>query len=413
MTEATIRCPKCQAEIPLTEAMAGPLLEKERKNHAAQLAVANNLVELRTKELSDREAALEATVAARARQLSLAEVERQRKEVERAANDRIEQANRSVEFAREQAGAMAAKLKEAQADQAEAVRKSRELDDARRELELTVAKRVVAETAALHEKLKIEVTEENRLRVAEKEHLIRQMADQIEDLKRKAEQGSAQIQGEVQELELERELAMAFPIDTIEPIGKGIHGADCLQVVTTVGGIAGGILWESKRTKNWGGDWLSKLRDDLRANKRADVAVIVSRVLPDEVKTFGLVENVWVTAPAYAIPLAVALRATLTGLAAVRAANVGQAQKAVLVYQYLTGAGFRGRIEAVVERFTEMREDLDRERKFVTKQLAKREEQLGQVVAAMSGLYGDLQGIAGRDVAELGWFALPELKEKL
>jgi hypothetical protein len=131
------------------------------------------------------------------------------------------------------------------------------------------------------------------------------------------------------------------------------------------------------------------------------VAVIVSRALPEEIKTFGLVEGVWVTAPAFAIPLAIALRGTLTGVAAARAANAGQETKAALAYRYLTGPGFRQRVEAVVERFAELREDLDRERKFMTKQFAKREEGLTQIVSSMSGLYGDLQGIAGKAIAEL------------
>jgi len=409
VNDATIRCPKCQTEIPLTEAMAGPLLEAERQRHAAEIQ--KNVAEVSRREEKVRAAwdGIEATIDQRVNNRVTAEVDRQQKEIKRTYEEQYEKILHEQGDLQSQLADRDRKLAEAQQAQAAAVRKSRELDEARRELELTVAKRVTEEANAARSQIRLEVDEENRLRVAEKEHVISQMAAQIDDLKRKAEQGSMQLQGEVQELDLERELHLAFPVDTIEPVGKGIHGADCLQLVATVAGVAGGILWESKRTKNWGGDWLAKLRDDLRANKRADVAVIVSRVLPDEVKTFGLVENVWVTAPAYAVPLAAALRATLTGLAAVRAANVGQREKAVLVYQYLTGPGFRSRVEAVVERFTEMRDDLDRERKFTLRQLAKREEALGQVVSSLAGLYGDLQGIAGKTVADgLGLPALPE-----
>lgn len=215
------------------------------------------------------------------------------------------------------------------------------------------------------------------------------------------EQGSQQLQGEVQELELESILRAKFPRDTIEPVPKGQHGGDALhRVLGSLGQVCGTILWESKRTKNWSDGWLAKLREDQRAAK-AEIAIIVSQVLPKGVESFDHIDGVWVTHPKCAIPVAIALRHSLTELAAARQAGEGQQTKMEMVYQYLTGPRFRHRIQAIVEKFGDMQEDLDKERKFLIKQFAKREEQIREVIDATAGMYGDLQGIAGKTLEEI------------
>ena len=224
---------------------------------------------------------------------------------------------------------------------------------------------------------------------------------QIEDLKRRAEQGSQQLQGEALELQLEQTLQAKFPLDAVEPVPKGEFGGDILQRVTSpTGQRAGTILWETKRTKNWSDGWLPKLRGDQRAAK-AEVAIIVSQALPKDVDSFDLVDDVWVTEPRYAIPVAIALRQSLIELAAARQAGEGQQTKMELVYQYLTGPRFRHRVQAIVEKFTDMQQDLDKERKTMTRLWAKREEQIRGVIESTAGMYGDLQGIAGRSLQEI------------
>ena len=155
-----------------------------------------------------------------------------------------------------------------------------------------------------------------------------------------------------------------------------------------------------KRTRNWNDAWLAKLRDDQRAAK-AEIALIVSSALPKGVESFDLIDNVWVTEPRFAIPLAIALRQSLIELAFSRHAQEGQQTKMELMYAYLTGPRFRHRIDAIVEKFTDMQADLDRERKTMTRLWAKREEQLKGVLISTAGLYGDLQGIAGRAMQEI------------
>jgi hypothetical protein len=190
-----------------------------------------------------------------------------------------------------------AKLVEAQKAQADLLRKQRELDDAKREVELTVEKRVQKELSSTREQAKKEAEEGLKLQVMEKEQTIASMQKKIEELKQKAEQGSQQLQGEVQELQLETLLVTKFPRDTIEPVPKGEHGGDVLHhVAGPAGQSCGTILWESKRTKNWSDGWLAKLRDDQRTAK-AEIAVIVSQVVPKGVETFELLEGIWVTQP--------------------------------------------------------------------------------------------------------------------
>jgi hypothetical protein len=304
-----------------------------------------------------------------------------------------------------------AKLAEAQQAQAELIRKQRELDDAKREMELTIEKRVQESLTVTREQAKKEAEDSLKLKVTEKEQTISSMQKQIEDLKRRAEQGSQQLQGEVQELQLETMLREAFPSDAVEPVAKGEYGGDAIQrVVGPLSQSCGAILWESKRTKNWTDGWLAKLRQDQRAAK-AEIAVIVSQTLPKDLESFDLINGVWVTSYRCALPVARALRHSLIELAAARTAGEGQQTKMELVYQYLTGPRFRHRVQAIVEKFSDMQSDLDKERKTMTRLWAKREEQIRGVIEATAGMYGDLQGIAGRTLQEIEGLDLPLLEQ--
>jgi hypothetical protein len=188
----------------------------------------------------------------------------------------------------------------------------------------------------------------------------------------------------------------------VEGVPKGQFGGDIVQrVLNSSGAQCGTILWESKRARNWSDGWISKLRNDQRA-ARADFAVIVSKTLPKQVDSFDLVDGVWVVEPRCTLPVAIALRQSLIEIAAVRQTNEGQHTKMGMVYQYLTGPRFRGHMEAIVEKFSEMHEDLAKERKTMTRLWAKREEQIRRVISSTAGMYGDLQGIAGKGLNEIG-----------
>ncbi len=408
MTEPTIICPNCKTEIKLTESLAAPLIEATRRQYEARLAKKDAEIAKREASLREQEDALAKAketineqVAEKVQQERARIAAEEVKKAKLALQNELDQKTKEVTDLLEVIKQRDTKLAEAQKAQADLLRKQRELDDAKREVELTVEKRVQAGLAVTRERAKKEAEEALKLKVMEKEQTIVSMQKQIEELKRKAEQGSQQLQGEVQELELEALLTARFPHDTIEPVPKGEYGGDVLQrVIGPLGHPCGSILWESKRTKNWSEGWLVKLREDQRAAK-AEVAVIVSQALPKGVETFELIEGVWVTHPRAVLPVAVSLRQTLIEVASARKALEGQQTKMEMVYQYLTGPRFRQRVQAIAEAFSSMQEDLDKEKKAITKQWAKREEQIERVMQATVGMYGDLQGIAGKTLQEI------------
>jgi hypothetical protein len=408
MSDPQIVCPQCNTPIKLTESLAAPLIAQSRKQFEQQLAskeadFARRETVLRQgrEDLDRARESVDEEVAnkLKAERASIAETEARKARV--ALSDELEQRDKQLADLRQNLTANNAKLAEAQQAQADVLRKQRELDDARRELDLNVEKKVQASLVAVHAKARLDAEEGLKTKLSEKENQISGMQRQIEDLRRKAEQGSQQLQGETLELELESRLRARFPRDLIEPVPKGECGGDVLQrVLGHAGQTCGTIIWESKRTKNWNEAWFSKMRDDQRVAK-ADVALIVSSVLPKGVEAFDFVDNVWVTEPRFAVPLAIALRQLLIDVSGSRQAQEGQKTKTELVYQYLTGPQFRHRIDAILEKFNDMREDLDRERRTMTKLWARREAQLNGVLDSTAGLYGDLQGIAGRAMPEI------------
>jgi hypothetical protein len=420
MTEPTITCPKCKVEIRLTESLAAPLINATRQQYEQQLLKKDGEIARREqgirekeKQIAEARRTLDDQIASQvAAQLS---TERNRVIAEESRKAKLANAAELDSKAREIAELHEVlkirdeKLAAAQKVQAELARKQRELDDARRELELTIETRVQYGLNAIRAAARQEAEESLQLKVMEKDQTIVSMQQKIEELKRRAEQGSQQLQGEVQELALENLLRIKFPFDAIEPVPKGDYGGDVLhRVIGTAGQPGGTILWETKRTRNWSDLWLAKLREDQRAAK-AEIAVIVSQTLPKGIETFEMIDGIWVTHPRSALPVALVLRHSLLELALVRKSSEGLQTKTEMIYQYLTGPRFRQRVEAIVEAFSTMQEDLDTERKVIMKQWAKREEQIMRVMGATVGMYGDLQGIAGRSLQEIKGLELKSL----
>jgi hypothetical protein len=315
MTEPTLTCPTCRTEIKLTESLAAALIEVTRKRFEAQLARKEAEVAGREAAIRDQQAqiaaardAIDAQVADRVDEergrIAAAEAQKAKRLVAIDVDAKVKEITELNQVLRQRD----AKLAEAQQAQADLIKKQRELDDAKREMDLTIQKQVEAELGAVRDQAKQEAEAALTLRVREKEEQIASMQRQIEDLRRKAEQGSQQLQGEVQELALEALLRQKFPRDVFEPVPKGEFGGDLIQrVMGPAGQICGSILWEAKRTKNWADGWLGKVREDQRAAK-ADVALIVSHALPKGLQTFDQIDGVWVSEPRCAVAVAIALR---------------------------------------------------------------------------------------------------------
>lgn len=412
MSEPTIQCPYCKTEIKLTESLAAPLIESTRKQYELKITQKDAAIATREQAVLDKEKQLAAAkksieddIAAKvSEQLKLDRTKiaaDEAKKAKLALGDELQEKENKITGLEEVLKTKEEKLAEAQKSQANFLKKERELLDKERELDLTIEKKIQEGIGAARNQAKTEATEESKLKLAEKEKTITDLQKNIEEWKRKAEQGSQQLQGEVQELELESLLKTKFPFDTIEPVPKGDHGGDALQrVANSSGQNCGTIIWESKRTKNWSDGWLVKLRGDQRS-ANAEIAIMVSQALPNGIETFDFVDGVWIVHPRIILPVAAMLRQSLIEVAIAKNVGQGLLTKTEMLFQYITGTRFRQRIEAIAEAFKTMKDDLDTERKVITKQWSKREIQIENVMSSTVGMYGEVQGIAGKSFLEI------------
>jgi len=405
----TIICPKCKYEIEVTEVLSSQLREQLRKDFDAELRKKEQEFQTKADDLRNREQAIEES-----RKTIDAEVQtRLTKERAALGKEATAKAREAValELNEKEAELSEARTKLDQAQKAELdIRKrARELEDEKREVDLTVARKMDEERHKIRDQAKKEATDERSLKEAEKDKVIDDLRKQITDWQRKAEQGSQQAQGEVLELEQEDILRRTFPFDTIEPVPKGIHGGDVLQRVHDTSGMdCGLILWESKRTKAWSDSWLPKLRDDQRAAK-AQISILVTVELPKGIAAFGYIDGVWITNRACALGLVAALRAGLIEVACAKRSLEGRQGKMEILYNYLSGAEFRHRVQGIVEAFVTLREDLESEKRAMQRIWAKREKQLDRAVTNTAGFYGDLSGIIGASLPQIEQLELPAI----
>ena len=397
-------CPKCGSPVPLTEALAAPLLEATRAEYELKLRAqkddllgqqqevvrreraaedARHQLEKREADLRRKAEEARAEIGTQRAQLA-AEVARQTEaavatqlaerltvekkliieaEERRAAQrvaDELAELDRDRREQAERMDRLQAKLTASQKAEAELKRREQEFQDRERELPLRIEREVGERLDGVRLSAASEAERRLGLQLSDKDRTIRDLATKLEEASRKAQQGSQQAQGETLELVLEDQLRRHFPFDELQPVPKGEFGGDTLHVVRDSSGReCGRILWEFKRTKTWQAGWLPKLRSDQR-NARADLAVLVTQAMPPDVQHFNELDGVWVSSLGCTLPVATALRASLLQLAGQRRNAEGQLSKSELVYAYLTGPQFRGRIEAIAERWSEMQKDLSR-----------------------------------------------------
>jgi hypothetical protein len=422
-TDPALICPKCGEPIKLTESLAAPLVAATRAQYEQQLADQAKAFEaekhaVTAQEQANLRRAAELEAAAGKQQADVAQAVREQvakqlsserkaiadQESARARQQVEDERNAEREDARLQAErikTLTQKLTIAQSAEAGLLKKQQALEDKERELALELQKGIAAGLAEARGKALAEAQAALDLKLQDRENMIGQLREQITSLQRKAEQSSQQSQGESLEIALEHQLRAQFPFDLIEPVAKGEFGGDVLQHVRDqTGQLCGKVLWESKRTKAWSDGWLTKLKNDQRS-AHAELAVIVSQTMPKDVAHFCQMDGIWISSLACILPVANALRVSLIELAGVRRSSEGQETKAQQIYAYLMGPRFKHRVESIAEKFTELRKDLDAERKWMTKQWAKRDRELLTVLESTSGMWGDLQGIAGQSLQEI------------
>ena len=383
-----LKCPKCGELIPVSETIYHQIEEEARQNVNAEFAQQQSLIGEREKKLKEREDGLDKTIQDRIRDAQ----DRLQSEAMTKAQQAV---SVEIDDLRRQAAEKQSLLEASQQQELELRKQKRSIEEREKALELELTRKLDEERLKIEEAITRRLDEQHRLRDAEKDKKLQDAIKANDELRRKLEQGSQQTQGEVLELQLQQLLSNAFPEDMIDPVPKGVSGADLIQRISSrTGNPCGTIMWETKRTKSWSDSWLQKLKDDQRVLK-AEIAILVSDALPRDCENFKHVSGVWITNSQCALSLAFALRLQLIEVEMTKLAAVGKNEKMEILYRYLSGSEFRQRVEAIVETFIEMQAELQEERRIAERRWAKREKQIHRVVANTSGMYGDLQGLIG------------------
>lgn len=383
-----ISCPHCGESISIDEVLTHQLEGKIRKDFEEK--------EKATRIAKEKEHKKE-----------LQEIEEQLK---KQIKERVEkEAASDKKFLEEQLADKDLKLKEANKNELELRKATQKLKDEKEAFEIEKARQLDAERKTIEEEASKKATEAQQAKI---DQLNKQLSDATkakDELARKLEQGSQQTQGEVQEIALEELLKAEFIYDDISPVPKGVTGADVIQTVKTKAGVeCGKIIWESKKTKAWTDSWIKKLKEDQRSVK-ADIAVIVSSVLPGGLEGIAQREGVWVCDIKLAISIATALRHTLELVCREKSMSVGKNEKMEILYAYLSGNEFKQKIEVIVETFSSMKTSLDKERLYFEKSWSEKEKQIQKVIKNTVGIYGDLSGVI--QLQKIESLELPEPKD--
>lgn len=406
----TIVCPKCAHEFTLGDGITRQTIDRHAEEFEALLTARRHELE----EHLAQEAQRKANQAAATQIAKLQDQVSNAKRAEREAQESIEKVR---EEAREKAVADAEQARKALEEdlkrkdnelkgfrekEIELRRQKQALEDQQRKLELDLQRKLDEERTRITAVVSQREADRFAMMELEWKKKFDDAQKSNDELRRKLEQGSQQLQGEVLELEVEQSLTTSFFHDLIEEVKKGVRGADVIQTVRTPAGIpAGKIIWEAKRAENWSDKWLQKLKEDQQEAK-ADLAVLVTTVMPKGVTgPFTRIGDVWVVSPQVLRPMAETLRVILLESHKLRQASVGKAEKMEQLYDYLASPTFSQRIRAVFDSFTTMQTDLDAERRAFTKIWAKRQAQIDSVMKSMSTVVGELQGIAQNSLPDL------------
>lgn len=369
---AEIKCPNCGHEFELNESLRGEV-EKELRSKMLDWQ------KKKEEEFTTQSAKLVAEAQQKATEQTAAKL----KSLEEEARQKTQQ------------------LQELQKKELDLLRDKTALEEKQKNFELELEKRFLEKRKEIEDSTIKREQELFDLKTKEYKLQMEQQQKLIEELKRKSEQGSMQLQGESQELLLEEILKEHFPFDVIEEVGKGVEGADCIQLVRNNSGVVcGKIIYESKRTKAWSNSWIDKLKNDMRSSG-CDVAILVSQVFPKDMDKFGEKDGVWVCNFNEVSSVAYLLRNGIIKIHDAQKSQENKGDKMQMLYNYLTGNEFRGQVEAIVEGFMAMKQSIAKERIQMEKIWKEREKQLEKVLLSTSGMYGSVKGIAGASVSDI------------
>jgi hypothetical protein len=398
---STIKCPNCQHEFPIGNALAqeieNDIRNKYLKKYGEEKLKLDNEKSQLAKEAERLKTLTENQDQILTEKLKLAKGQLQEEAIKKAASEM----QLLMDSLNKELTEKSQKLKESQIKELELMQKEKQVKEREENLKLDLEKQMLERQREIEERVKKMESERSDLKIKELEKKLSDQVELAETMRRKAEQGSMQLQGEVLELALEELLKSAFPFDTIEEVAKGVKGADCVHhVKDNLANSCGKIIYESKRTKAFTQDWIEKLKKDMRA-QQADIAVIVTEVLPKEMESFGFKDGVWICRFGDVKPLAFLLRDSLIKIHTALVSQENKGDKMHMLYDYLTGNEFRQNIEAVTEGFLALRRGIISEKVQMEKIWKEREKQLDKVLLNTTQFYGSIKGIAGNAVDDL------------
>jgi len=420
--KTTIKCPNCGIEIDINEALYHQLESKHKQEWLAEKKKQEAEIEAKRKEYKAHLDTLKAQEEALAEQKERFEDSVRKATTEQLRIDRLKmQESIRADVLVEQSGALDSMRKELEikSKQVQELNASKvEIEKLKREKEEAVSRAMVEAQLTLTKELSIEkekiakqYQDANELKLKEKDKQLEDQKRLIEEMKRKADQGSMQLQGEVQELAIEEWLASQFPFDTIGEIKKGAFGADCVQVVhTREAQNCGVICYESKNTKAWSDGWIGKLKQDmLKAN--ADIGVLVTSAYPGGMERMGFVDGVWVCSLDEFKGSVSLMRQSLINTHKAVQKEDNKADKMSLLYNYLTGNEFAMQLSAIVNGFSVMQDELEKEKRSLMASWKRRQKLIDGVLANTTEMYGSLQGIAGNAIGHIKALELPDINE--
>ena len=401
----TIECPDCGSKIDVNEILKHQLEESIRSEYKKEAADAIKRQKEREIALEKEKQAFEAKKE-NEEKLFQERLEKERKAAELLIEEKLTKKISSenedrVKAMQKELSEKSDKLKDLFKKEAEIEQLKREKDEALEQAKLAAQKELSKQLQEEKVKIKQQAEEASEFKLKE---LQKQLADQkklAEEMKRKHEQGSMQLQGEVMELAIEEWLANQFPLDTIDEIKKGANGADCLQIVNTRQQTnCGTIYYESKRTKAFQPTWIEKFKNDIR-DKGATIGVLVTEVMPSDMDRMGLREGIWICTFNEFKGLCAVLRQSIIQWAAVKGQQENKGDKMGMLYDFLTSNEFRLQMEGIVEGFTQMQTDLVKEKNAMARIWKQREKQIDKVVNNAIGMHASIKGIAGNAIQRI------------
>jgi hypothetical protein len=396
-----ITCPKCANQIDVEQVLAEQIAQtlradmlKEKEAYEKAYQKKNADILNKEKELNQLKEQMDKVVDEKVNQQKAAIVKTLRTKIE--GDFQQELSHYKDEYNKQRQ-----KIQELSAKELELQKMKDNLEDEKQQMALTIQKQVSAQREKLIQDAKQQMQDQLMLQMKDKDILIEDMKKQMSEMKRKMEQGSMQAQGETLEILLEELIAKTFPFDSIEEVSKGTNGADVIHTVyNDYRQICGKLVYEAKRTKSFSHAWIDKLKNDMATHK-ADIAILVTEVMPKELSHFGLMDGVWVCTYQEVAALSNVLRQSLIQIHQVAASQENKGDKMVMLYNYLTGNEFAQQIRTLVDSFSMMKDQLDKEKRALTRIWKEREKQIDSVLTNTIEIHASIRGIAGNSVKEI------------